>query len=136
MLRSVAIKPHLKEESLRSLLIKIFLILFLIIAIFKHIFELLRGLPNSTHILVCHSVISWWNPDFHTPIKRGYPELSFDPISLNISGVITKKKSNGPFKFRVPRRSRIERVLNATVTVCVSFPSHPTTVMRRETRAI
>ena len=99
----LAIIPHLKEESLRSLLIKFFLNSFLIIAIFKHIFELLRGLPYSTHILVCHSVISWWNPDFHTPIKRGYPELSFDPISLNISGEITKKKSNGPFKFCVPR---------------------------------
>ena len=94
----LAIISHLKEKSLRSLLIKIFLNLFLIMAIFKHIFEVLQGLPNSTHILVCHSVISWWNPDFHTPIERGHPELSYDLNSFNVSGVLTKKKSKGPFK--------------------------------------
>ena len=59
------------------------------IAIFKHIFELLWGLPNCTHILVCHSVTSWWNPDYHTPNKRRYSELSYDPNSLNMPGVIS-----------------------------------------------
>ena len=71
------------------MLIKIFLIFIPIIDIFKHIFELLGGLPKCPHILVCHSVTSWWNPDYHTPNERRYPELSYDSNSLNVTGVIS-----------------------------------------------
>ena len=39
------------------------------IAIFKHVFESCRHWPNLLHILVCHSVTSRWNLDYHTPMS-------------------------------------------------------------------
>ena len=83
-----AIIPHVKEEILGYLLFKKILNFHLVTAIFKYIFELLWGLQNVLHILGCHSVTSWRNPDYHTPISRGYPELSYGPNSLDISSVI------------------------------------------------
>ena len=93
-----ALIPRVKEESLTYLLIKFFLKFFMIIAIFKHIFELRWGLQNALHILVCHSVTPWWNPDYHTPISRGYPEVSYGPNSLNISGVIRELELGETFR--------------------------------------
>ena len=55
------------------------------IDIFKHIFELLWGLPNCTHILVCHSVTSIQISGYHIPTRRGYTGLSYDPKCLKIS---------------------------------------------------
>ena len=75
----------------------------MIIAIFKHIFELRWGLQNALHILVCHSVTSWWNPYYHTPISRGYPDVSYGPNSLNISGVIRELELGETFRWIPPR---------------------------------
>ena len=95
----------MKEEILGYLLIKKILNFLLVIAVFKHIFELLWGLQNVIHILVCQSVTSWWNPDYHTSISRGYPELSYDPNSLNISGVIRELALEETFHWILPRIS-------------------------------
>ena len=43
---------------------------FMQIDIFKHIFELLWGLPNCIHILVCHSVTSIQISGYHTPFEE------------------------------------------------------------------
>ena len=93
----------MKEEILGYLLIKKILIFQLVIAIFKHIFELLWALRNVLHILVCHSGNSWWNPDYHTPISRGYPELSYGSNSLNICCVIRELELEETFRWISPR---------------------------------
>ena len=86
------------------MLIKIFLNFFILIAIFRHIFELLWGLPNVPHTLGCQSVTSWRRASYHTPYESGYPELSYGSNSLNISGVIRELQVGETFKFPVPRR--------------------------------
>ena len=70
---------------------KFFLNFFLIIAIFKHIFELLWGLPNGIHILISHSVTSCRISGYHTPISRGYLGLSYEPNCLIIPGLVRLK---------------------------------------------
>ena len=67
------------------MLIKIFLNFFIVIPIFKHIFELLWGLPNGTHILLCQPVTSIQISGYHTLTRRGYPGLSYNPKYLKIS---------------------------------------------------
>ena len=94
-----AIIPHVKEEIL---LIKKNLNFHLVTAIFKYIFELLWGLQTVLHILGCHSVTSWRNPDYHSPIWRGYPELSYGPNSLNISSVIRELEFEETFRWISP----------------------------------
>ena len=93
----------MNEEILDYLLIKKILNFLSVIAIFKHIFELLWGLPNVPHILGCQSVTSRRRASYHTPYERGYPELSYGPNSLNISGVIRELQLGETFKFTVPR---------------------------------
>ena len=75
-------------EILGNLLKKRILNLLSVIAIFGHIFELLWGLPNVFHALGSQSVTSWRRASYHISYERGYPELSYGPNSLNISGVI------------------------------------------------
>ena len=89
-------------EILGYLLIKKILNLLSVIAIFKHIFELLWGLPNVTHILGCQPVTSRGRASYHTPYERGYPELSYCPNSLNISGVIKELQLRETFISPVP----------------------------------
>ena len=95
-------------EILGYLLIKKILNLLSVIAIFKHIFELLWGLPNVTHILGCQPVTSRGRASYHTPYERGYPELSYGPNSLNISGVIRELQVGETFKFPVPRTQAVK----------------------------
>ena len=92
----------MKEEILGYLLIKKILNFHLVTAIFKYIFELLWGLQNVLHILGCHSVTWWRNPHYHTPISRGYPELSYGPNSLNISCVIRELELEETFRWISP----------------------------------
>ena len=83
------------------------------------------GLQNVLHILVFHSVTSRWNPDYHTPISRGYPELSYGPNSLNISGVIRELEElehDETFHWILPRtytgrQNKIRRRNSRTVMV-------------------
>ena len=76
---------------------------YLEIAIFKHVFESCRHWPNLLHILVCYSVTSRWNLDYHTPMSRGHPGLSYGPNSLNISGVIRELELGETFGWKRPR---------------------------------
>ena len=91
-------------EILGYLLIKKILNLLSVIAIFKHIFELLWGLPNVTHILGCQAVTSRGRASYHTPCERGNPELSYGPNSLNISGIIRELELEETFYWILPRR--------------------------------
>ena len=72
-------------------------------AIFKHIFELLWGLPNCTHNWVCHSVTSSQISDYHTPIWRGYPGLSYEPKCLKISFQIRELELGETYMWEIPR---------------------------------
>ena len=83
------------------MLIKFCLNFFILIAIFRHIFELLWGLPNVPHTLGYQSATSWRRASYHTPYESGYPELSYVPNSLNISGVIRELQLRETFKFPV-----------------------------------
>ena len=78
---------------------------FIQMAIFKHIFELLWGLPNCTHNWVCHSVTSSQISDYHTPIWRGYPELSYEPKCLKISFQIRELELGETYMWEIPRTS-------------------------------
>ena len=94
-----AIIPHLKEEILGYLLIKENLDFFIVIATFKHIFELCWGLPNVVHILGWQSVTSWRRENYHTPYETAY---SYGPNSFNISGVIRELELGETFKWSLP----------------------------------
>ena len=86
--------------------------------IFKHIFELLLGLPNVPHILGCQSVTSRGRASYHTPNERGYPELSYGPNSFNISGVIRELQLGETFKFPVPR-IKVGVILVRSLATCM-----------------
>ena len=47
--------------------------------------ELLRGLPTSPFILVCHSVTPWSISSCHTSSERGLKYLSYNPNCLYIT---------------------------------------------------
>ena len=79
------------------------------IDIFKHIFELLWGLPNCTHILVCHSVTSIQISGYHTPTRRGYTGLSYDPKCLKISCQIRELELDYMSMWESPRTSGVIR---------------------------
>ena len=93
----------MNEEILGYLLIKKILNFLSVIAIFKHIFELLWGLPNVFHTLSCQSVTAWKRASYHIPYERGYPELSYGRNSLNISGVIKELELVETFRWDNPR---------------------------------
>ena len=73
------------------------------IATFKHVFESCRHSPSLLYILVCYSVTSLTNLDYHTPFERGYLDLLYGPNSLGISGVIRELELGETFKWSMPR---------------------------------
>ena len=56
--------------------------------------------PNCTQL---HLVVVDWISGYYTPTSRGYPELSYDPNSLNISGVYTQLRLKCTSKRDKPR---------------------------------
>ena len=83
---------HLKEEIVSYLRVQKILI-FLIdryklckvqITHFQHVFGMLRGLPTSLFILVCHSVTPWSISSYNISCERGLKYLSYGLKFFNV----------------------------------------------------